>query len=169
MAHLAAPGSLPCWSTCTYGCGIHPPEQADRLAAISAVADADPEPFPQWPADRAAARSVWLMVHLQYGRAELDGRSALTEIDGLAAVVAGRELQATMVAAARVLAQHMTAVQGGDIARYVTVLSDIDAMRARMPQDSRTAERLSLVELLQRCVALVARADLGGCRRCSRS
>ncbi len=80
--------------------GLRTPEDIDPVAELAAIADKEPQPFPQWPADRSVVRALWLMISLTYGRAGIDPRTAATELDRLAAVVGERRPHAQMINAA---------------------------------------------------------------------
>ena len=67
------------------GPAIH---RAERLAV---VADTDPAPLPEWPAERAVLRSLVLVRLCQEGDASVTPRSALAELAGLRQAVGDRQ------------------------------------------------------------------------------
>ena len=138
--------------------------EADRIAALSAVADSDPLPLEGWPADRAAARARWLTVALAHQRPDVDARAAQAEMDGLAAAARGSERHAGMVETARLAVRHFVARDAGDVRTVGQIADDIRAFGAKVTAQrgagavDHTVEVMATIQELQ---ATFARGDAG--------
>jgi len=140
--------------------GVTTPAGADRLEALAVVAGTDSAPHPQWPADRAAVRALWLMVALQHGHAGVDARAALAEIDGLASTVGAAQPHATMIQSARVIALHVRSRDDGDLRGQEEVLEEVERLRSTVPPGSTQDVRARIIAAMQAAQTAVGRGDV---------
>ncbi len=140
--------------------GLRTPEEIDPIHDLAAIADGDPAPFPQWPADRAVVRALWLMISLQHGRAGVDPRTALGEIDELATVVGRQQPHARMIETARLLAQHLRAAQDGDLRAMEDLPRQFGRLAGGAEPSSPIGIQVRIMSAMQEVHAVVARGDL---------
>ena len=136
-----------------------------RTVALTAVANEDPRPLAEWPATAAAVRARSLMESARYGDPDFNIRSAVRELDELAAVAAGTRPQQDMVESARIGLRLQRDIADNNLAGLMKSPQDIQAF-----QDALTAGgvgdtpqmRLKLTTLtaMAEANANVARGDL---------
>ncbi|MCW2501731.1 MAG: hypothetical protein JWO79_15 [Actinomycetia bacterium] len=131
----------------------------DSAAALAEIADADPEPVPDWTLARAALRALWLTRSLQVGRAGVTPASVLAELDGLEAVVAGRRPWVTPVALARTIADQLERQRTNDLSDAgPSTFEDVIDAEPLSPQDIRK----QIFTIMFDAQNAIMRGDVGG-------
>jgi hypothetical protein len=126
-------------------------ERLERAVALAAIADADPEPLPEWPSSSAVVRALSLMVAGLDGAAGFRVRPALAEVERLAAVVGDLRPHVTMIEMARLTLTHLRGQED---------TSAVDH-RSGTP-GTAPPEPVDLVAGLLRGHAMASRGDLAG-------
>ncbi|MYR44911.1 hypothetical protein GTW67_23460, partial [Streptomyces sp. SID5910] len=138
--------------------------------ALADVADADPEPMPQWPRTAAALRAGDLVVAAQESRPGFDPRAALRSLEEYAALVDGTPY-ADAVDAAQLAVRHLLVQEDpsasearrvtDDMRRYTDRLGVPDPRRGEDRPDGRSplSGPGEVMRLMQEMHACAVRSD----------
>jgi hypothetical protein len=132
----------------------------DRACALAEIADADPDPLPEWPRTYAVIRAHVLVLAGRDGAPGFRVHEALAELDRLARTVRDSPPHAQMVELSRLALAHLAAVLDNDVGTAQRLAEEVERFRDAQASGSTTRNRLDVIARMGQILPAMLRGDL---------
>ncbi|MGX7826067.1 CHAT domain-containing protein [Actinokineospora sp. 24-640] len=132
-------------------------ERIEGIVALADLADADPDPLPDWPLTSAAVRSIGLSLALQFGLPGMDVRAMEEEVRRHVASTKGNEPYASVCALTLAAIRQSRGLTENNPSGMPDPFLDIPDIWAGSPTAGSNQQRLAVFRLLmevQRAILL---------------
>lgn len=149
---------------CLIGRGqLRPIERVRRASAIWRIAEADPQPLPEWPKTSAAVRSMTVVAEVVDSAPGMTAESALAELDQLAVRVGTEQPMCDIVTIARDFVRGQLDNERGIFGNDHPASEDsVPPIRPVLPRNESAAERSRRsMNVMMELQAAMRRYDIG--------